>query len=417
MHWIALLPPDEARDAWAFRALCLTPRVAWVDESLMLEVSGSARLWGGRERMLRRLLKPRALAPLRTWAQGRNSLVALALLRLRAQEPAPAIGRPEDLPLHTLSAARAHADLLARMGCRTWGDLRGMPRGGLARRFGGELVDALDTAWNLRPETYRWLALPEHFDMKVELPAIATSAPELMWATHRLLAMLQAWLSARQRGVLAFELEWTLDLRRLNGVDLPTTEKLAIRTASPTQDMTHLRRLAGEQLARAQLLAPANHLRLRALETTPWGGISTSLLPEDNVKGERLHEFIERLSARLGEARVLVPRPGDDHRPERMQRWVPARGAPAADQPEPQVDALFPSWLLPVPQPLKVLGNTPQYGGALALRTRMWRMESAWWEDEPTPMRDYFIAESPTAGLVWVYRDRAHRWFLQGLYA
>ena len=41
-------------------------------------------------------------------------------------------------------------------------------------------------------------------------------------------------------------------------------------------------------------------------------------------------------------------------------------------------------------------------------------------------LRDYFIAHSPQAGLVWVYRERPapgaapageFRWYLQGLYA
>ena len=40
-------------------------------------------------------------------------------------------------------------------------------------------------------------------------------------------------------------------------------------------------------------------------------------------------------------------------------------------------------------------------------------------------MRDYYIAESPEAGLVWIYRERSAasfatgevRWYLQGLYA
>ena len=311
------------------------------------------------------------------------------------------------------------------MGCRTWADVRALPRGGMARRFGAELLDALDTAWGQRPERYPWLALPEVFDLKVELPSLATSAPELMWAAHRLLAQMQGWLVARQRGVLALEFEWTLDLRRLNGVMLPKTEQLVIRTARPAQDMAHLRRLAAEQLARAALAAPANHLRLRSLETAPWVGSSTSLLPEDNVKGERLHQFIERVSVRLGDANVLVPVPGDDHRPERMQRWAPARQALSTKNAKAggkkparaEADALFPSWLLPEPKLLEVVRHTPQYGGPLRLLTRLWRVETAWWEKGATPMRDYFMAESPEAGLVWIYREKNHRGFLHGLYA
>ena len=105
---------------------------------------------------------------------------------------------------------------------------------------------------------------------------------------------------------------------------------MEVRTAQPTQDMAHLRRLVSEQLARATLSAPANQLRLRSLETVPWGGLTTSLLPEDNKPGEKLHQLVERLTVRLGEGNVVVPLAQQDHRPECMQHWVPARDAPGA---------------------------------------------------------------------------------------
>jgi len=52
MHWIALLPPEAERTAWGWRALQFTPRVAQVDEALLLEVSTSQRLWGGQDRLI-----------------------------------------------------------------------------------------------------------------------------------------------------------------------------------------------------------------------------------------------------------------------------------------------------------------------------------------------------------------------------
>src|SRR5262249_4813890 len=159
----------------------------------------------------------------------------------------------------------------------------------------------LDRAYGEAAESHAWLTLPEVFDLKVELMLLATSAPELMWAAQRLLSQLQLWLRSRNRGVLAIELEWTLDLPRLNGKPLPPTESRQVRTARPTQDMAHRRKLAAEHLSRATLAAPANHLRIRTIETTPWSGLPASLLPEDNKPGEKLHEFIERLSVRLGE--------------------------------------------------------------------------------------------------------------------
>src|SRR5215208_1840230 len=115
MYWIALLPSHEdERTAWGWRALQFTPRVAQVDEALLLEVSASLRLWGGRKRLLRRLLaecEPLAGAQ---WAQGTSSLTALGLLRLKLRGAAAPARLPQDLPLEVLGAAREHVTILER---------------------------------------------------------------------------------------------------------------------------------------------------------------------------------------------------------------------------------------------------------------------------------------------------------------
>jgi protein ImuB len=447
MFWIALQPTHEGeRQAWGWRALQFTPRVADLDEALVLEVSACERLWGGRKRLLRKLFRPQEALSAPAWAAGPSALVALARLRMKARGLEPG-SDPDAYPLDVLSAARPHLPVLERIGCTCWGELRALPRAGVSRRFGKELVNTLDRAYGVQPESHAWRVLPEHFDVKHELMALATSTPELMPAAQRLLSQLQVWLQARNRGVLALELEWTLDLKRLDGKPLPPTEKLEVRTAQPTQDMAHMRRLVHEQLSRATLAAPANHLRMRSLETVPWGGLTTSLLPEDNRKGEKLHQLVERLSVRLGEENVLVAQAKEDHRPECMQQWVAAREGALHPHPLPRgerekgrgalplpsgeragvrgggaSDALYPTWLLPEPLELEVRENTAYYGGPLRRLARLYRVETGWWEEGGPALRDYFIARSEEAGLVWIFRERPSstgrsRWYLQGLYA
>ena len=442
------MPSPEALGWWA---LGYTPRVAWLDEALLLEVSACERLWGGRLPLMR-LLSASTPAQRLQQAQGATSLIALARLRLYAAGVKPPADIPAALPLHTLTAARDHLDVLERLGCRTWGDVAALPRGGLARRFGKALREALDVAWGLRPDQHRWLTLPDVFEQKLELPALAETAPELMWSANRLLAALQIWLRARQRGAVALELQWTLDLKRYNGVNLPPHQSITVRTAEPTQDMAHLRRLMSERLALTQLAAPASWLRLRSLETSPWAGVSTSFLPEDNRKGDKLHELVERLSARLGAQQVVVPVAQADHRPEAMQHWRPALasraemrsppGRPKAGRASPpgggeahevasRGSDIYPPWLLREPLPLEMRDGHPHYRGKLRRMVGPQRLEAGWWggtaeEGGHPAVRDYYIAESPEAGLVWVYRERLSaplasdevpRWYLQGLYA
>jgi protein ImuB len=92
-------------------------------------------------------------------------------------------------------------------------------------------------------------------------------------------------------------------------------------------------------------------------------------------------------------------------------------------------DSLYPPWLLPRPLPLEVRNDVPYYGGPLRRLTRLYRIETGWWEGGRPALRDYFIARSEEAGLVWIYRERplqltqgleqarSFRWYLQGLYA
>ena len=447
MHWIAVQPTPkpsaevaenanslaDVNTALAWWALRFTPMVARVDTALVLEVSGSERLFGGRDALLHELFEtcPPDL-PL-DHAQGNTALLALG--RLWAQATLAPI---HTLPLHSLAAARAHLPTLMRLGCNNWGQLRNLPRGGLVRRFGAELVDALDRAYGARPELYPWLTLPEGFDAPLEVSAAVESASAMLFGARRLLAQLQVWLRARQRGVLALELLWELDARRSNALHVDAHHqggafgRLELRTAIATQDMQHLQRLLAEQLAQVTLPAPVLYLRMRSLQTQAMGGESLSLLPEDQRKGDSLHQMLERLGARLGPEQILCVQAQAQHAPEDMQSWqawkpqTGKRVQPIAFLQTAEA-RLMPTWLLTQPLELAVKQQAPQYFGPLTLVAGPQRLETGWLEDK-VALRDYFIASSAHAGLVWIYRERLPeivkaninqtlRWYLHGLFA
>ena len=318
MHWIAVQPAPEADvaagtagasgvvgavpalvdvgTALAWWALRFTPMVARVETALVLEVSGSERLFGGRSALLQRLFATEPPVVALDHAQGATALLALA--RLWSQTPDAPI---DSLPLHTLAAARAHLPTLVRLGCSSWGQLRALPRGGLVRRFGAGLVDALDQAYGARPELYPWLTLPEVFDAPLELSAAVETAPALLFGARRLLAQLLVWLRARQRGVLALELLWELDARRSNALHVDAHHqgtgqgRLELRTAQATQDMQHLQRLLGEQLAQVSLPAPVLYLRLRTVQTQALAGESRGADHSGGLvfEGEGALDFLE----------------------------------------------------------------------------------------------------------------------------
>ena len=452
--------------ALAWWSLQFTPWVAQVQQALVLEISASERLFSGRKALVQALLEP-GHAPLpMQYAHGDSALLALARLACDALQQVGDLAHPplppDDLPLHTLAAAQAHLPMLERLGCTTWGQLRALPRGGIARRFGAPLLASLDQAYGTAPEVYAWLRLPEVFDAPLELAAQVESAAAMLFGARRLLAQLQLWLRARQHGVLALELRWQLDARRANARYRDAWHqgdgygRLHLRTAEPTQDPRHLERLLAEHLAQVTLPAPVLYLRLRTLETCALRGQSLSLLPDEIRSGDSLHHLLERVAARLGPDSVRAVHLQDDHRPECMQNWQalgaghplePSRWAAASGarlnvvglansgtapstHAAPQAratdaQALYPTWLLPQARSLPSgADGLPQWDGPLALLAGPQRLELQAWDTGPPVQRDYYIAHSPGQGLLWVYRERLGAaqgqratWYLHGLFA
>jgi len=431
-------PPSPEQQALAWWALRFSPRVCVREEAVLLEAGASLRLFGGQRALLQRLRDELALADGTGLAVAPTALAALALLRtlppadVGATVPAVSCtarrlaATLDALPLALLGATQAHAPVLARLGCRTLGHLRTLPRGGVSRRFGAALLEALDRAYAQRPEAYEWVELPETFSARLEFNGRIEVAEGMLFGARRLLQQLASWLLARQRGVLAITLHWEHDLVRRGELH---NGHLDVRTAEATRDITHLARLLSEHLARLTLPAPVLAIRLDATETEALETASASLLPEEVRQGEPLQQLIERLSVRLGADRVLRGQLLADHRPQHMQAWAPANEGAVNSKPLawPKHLQLHPPWILCEPLRLAVQGERPLYQGPLRMLAGPERLESGWWsllssaeaEGAELAQRDYFVARSPQAGLLWVYRRRSTgepAWFLQGVY-
>lgn len=438
--------PNQEAVAIGRWALQFTPRVALLEEAVVLEVRASLRLFGGPVALRRKLARDARQLGCQRMAWAPTSLAALALAR--AMQPdgfsEPLQQLLDRLPLEAISAVAAHQATLSRLGCQTLGDVRGFPRAGLSRRFGKGLLEAMDRAYGLLPESHVWMDLPEQFEARLELPGRVENAAALMFAAQRLLLQMGAWLTARHSGVTRFTLCWQHDFhRRAAG---PGGE-LQVATAHPTRHIDHLRRLLAEQLDRVMLAAPVGALALRADDVEPLPETSRGLWPQREMQGGaeaaalsevKLDELIERLGARLGADRVVRPVLHADHRAEAMQAWEPAaishtarvrrRQAASDIETGPQ-----PTWILPEPLPLAVRQERPTYRGPLQFIAGPQRVEVGWWQDKgaeadvPTlrVQRDYYVAHSARAGLLWIYCERPGHdslqgvapWFLHGLFA
>ncbi|APW38344.1 hypothetical protein RD110_15040 [Rhodoferax koreense] len=460
MWWIAFAPspppPEPAAaeaslQALSWWALQFSPRVCVQEGCVLLEVSASERLFDGRRALLERLREQAADQEVQAMAAAPTALAALGLLH---GMPLPAVPDAGDgpeappglrqlplvdcpahqlratldaLPVFALAAARPFAPTLVRLGCATLGPLRALPRGGISRRFGAGLLRALDQAYGLAPESFDWTVLPEQFRLRLEFLGRIEVAAGLMFGAHRLLRQLKAWLLARQCGATGVVLHWEHDLQRRS--EAPSGS-LTVRTAEATRDTTHLARLLAEHLDRTPLAAPVVAITLEAIGVEARPDATPSLLPEDQAQGETLQQFIERLSARLGPAKVLRPEALADHRPQRSQAWHQAATSAPARNTAPAFPAALaqqPPWLLRQPMALALLDEAPLLQGPLTLLAGPERIEAGWWDGGDSQAadataRDYFLARSEHAGLVWIYRERKSSeharqgWFLHGVY-
>ncbi len=432
---------DAQRDAQALAAvahaaLAFTPCVALDAAGLRLQVQASLRYFGGAARLLARL--GQALQPLGHQLQLASAPTALGaslLARWRADLASGAHSQDrtalrrllDDAPLHLLPAGLAHDQALQGMGLRTLGDVQRLPRAGLARRFGPQLLLQLDQARGDAPNPQDWLELPARFDSRLELFARADTSAQVLAGAQVLLARLVAWARARQARIAGFTLRMHHEPRHRTTAAQPAFTELDLALAEPSADAVHLQLLLAERLGRLPLAAPALELSLHCDAAPAGAPPNAELFASRGSEQAGLTRLLERLQARLGPEQVRCLALHADHRPDRAAatQALPAPGASRSAGTEHGLPAgaaaLRPLWLWPQARPLRETAHSPWLDGLpLQLVAGPERLETGWW-DGALAARDYFIAQTPDGALVWIYRARlpltsteGQGWFLHG---
>ena len=439
---------DARRDAQALLAvahvaLAFTPAVVAEGvagtHGVQLEVQASLRYFGGLDALLQRLMA--ALQPLGHQLQWASAPTALgAALLARWQPGGPHIThltalreRLDGAPVWLLGPGREHWEALQGMGLRTLADLRALPRSGLARRFGPELLQGLDRARGDAPQPQRWVELAPRFCSRIELFTRADRSDQVLAGARILLARLVAWAQAQHGRIARFTLHLHHERYQRTRDDsteqpLPASTALEIALAEPALAPAHLQMLLAERLGHLPLLAPALELSLQCDALVPAEAPNGELFPSRSSARTGLTRLIERLQARLGREQVRCLEPVAEHRPELATRSMPADLQPGGlHQPQPAaaLQLTRPVWLCVEPQALPEQASRPCLDGRpLQLLAGPERIEAGWW-DGGLAARDYFIAEASDGALVWIYRARmppaageaGSGWFLHGRFA
>lgn len=406
-------------------------------DALRLDVTGVAHLFGGEGALLSNMEQrfagmgvsvAAAIAPTAgaAWAlarYGRQSRIVGADVLHRILAP---------LPVAALRLSPMATHMLVRLGLKEIGDLAGVPRKSLARRFGKDEhpLDALDRALGRKPEPLTPLPddPPPRALLPIKEPVVHPEAPAE--ALRRLVPRLAAELERRKLGAR----QLVLTAFRVDG----SVGEVQVATSIPSRDPGHLHRLLSGVLER-QGIDPGFGIDAFALEVRWWERLDSA---QDALLGSPPGEvavaaLVDRLSVRLGTAKVRRPAPVQSHLPERAAKWAEGvHGSELAPAPSGQGQSAAPSRLLDSPEVIAVIYATPEglprrfvwrrrvHDIARAQGPR--RVSPEWWRERSSArLRDYYKVEDTDGRRFWIFREGvagdgrggAPLWFVHGLFA
>jgi len=369
-------------------------------QCLLLEIRSCLSLFGGAESLREKLrqtllgLNHRPVIAISPVQEASTLLTRLGLESLFTDQQAlrSSLG---PLPISALPLDEKTIRRLQRTGISQLTDLWRLPRDGLTRRYGKELLRLLDALSGQDDATLsNYQPAPSFYarrDMPVELERLDHFFP----AIKQLANEFADFLLARDNSALSLTLE-ILHYAR------PATQ-LGLNFRTSNRNAEHWLNLLREKLERSPLPAPVIAIALSSDAISPFQPERFNLFDDQTFAsdGEWL-TLLDQLHARLGHNALTQPTLQDDHRPEYSMNERFGKLYPAQILPE------RPLWLLSKPKLLDIRH--------VQLQAETERIESGWWDGAPI-RRDYKVAQDKHGRKLWVFRDlKSGAWFLHGLF-
>jgi len=412
---LQVLERDSAREQAALIKLAetgysFTPTVSIENPgSLLLEVEGSAHLFGGH-----RGIRSRAKDVFKL--EGFNAFTALAPTPLAALWFAKArqevcVARIEDLrsllgrlPVTAVTWLPEQQDAFARLGIQYLVDLFRLPRDGMAKRFGTEFLKHIDRALGDVPDPRTSWTLPKRVRLTRELPGELSQMGYLQPYIDNMLAELITELRSHDAAVDRLKIVF----KHWQQVSTAVT----VGSAIPHRDVSRWNTLIQNHLANQALTAPVLELQLLSGRFKRYTAQSQDLLGISQKAGENISELVDILRSRLGRTAVYGVAMTQDARPEQAWRSV----EPGVETIDPREHSIRPINVLSTPLPLQYSANGLRYRGAtLKLVKGPERIDGGWWSKESW-IRDYYQALSSRGERLWIFHQNK-QWYLHGLFS
>lgn len=423
-------PVDDAKDLQALATACFrfSPFVAPCgSDGVWIDATGCTHLFGGEAEMAARIARALTFHGLTArLAMAATPGAAWALARY-ARTPVIVSSAKNDLDPLPVMALRVDAGTtrsLWRVGIKTIGALKAIPRATLPLRFGKQLVTRLDQALGQAAEAIDCMVPKEAQRRELAFAEPISTPEDIRRCTGKLVEGLCRDLEKRQEGARKLDLVF---LRTDN-----THQIIRVGAGRPSRDPKHLLKLLAERM---DTVAPGfgiDKAILTAWKTAPLFPTQTDSDGGGQHAGD-LAQLTDHLANRLGGRAVYRLAPAATHIPERAQHVTPPTADPSQDQwplclPRP-VRMFSP------PEPVEVTSLLPDNPPMLFVwRGQLRKVRCAdgpervcgeWWlnRDEVTETRDYFRVEDQDGARYWLFRDNRltpnqhHLWFLHGVFA
>jgi protein ImuB len=419
-------------------------------DGLWLDVTGVAHLFGGERELLADLKERLARLGLRARLGCAGTLGAASALAHFARR-SPAIAVPDTLPdtlapfpVEALRLEPGTVLLLRRLGLKRIGQLYGLPRVSLERRFHSKdaaesVLRRLDEALGRRNETHAPLLPAPDFVARLSFAEPLISHDGVLAGLERLAAELCGMLAHARAGARRVVL-WAA---RTDG----SSVALEAGLSAPSATATHLVRLLKEKLDTIDMGFGVDLMTFAALAVDDLSPEQTALSPAGRKPGPE--KLIDALASRLGTRTVRRLFPQQSHIPELAQTAQSAfaklppwnDGSNASAHHKSLEKPPRPPLLLAKPEIVTVMAEVPE-GPPLRFTWRRVsrrivkaegpeRIAPEWWrvlDGNPAQRtRDYYRIEDEDGCRYWVFREGLYqerdeapgdppRWYLHGVF-